>query len=218
MAITALAPDTPDLTDQQARFCLEYLRDLNQTKAAIRAGYSPLGADAAAVALRKDIRIQGEIARLEARQVSASDVSGAVILRELQRLATFNTAEMFDERGNLKPPKDWTPEMSASVASFEVVARNLSAGDGSTDTIHKVRLYDKTRALELLAKHLSLLIDRVEHTGTIQIQWLDGPSSTEVHVLPAVTQALELAPHVQEGEVEGVGVGVGGGGEEQERE
>ncbi len=198
------------LTDQQALFAREYLKDLNATKAYIRAGYSPNGASTGASELMSTSAVRDEVARLDAHRVSAADVSAISILRELNRLATFRTADMFDERGNLKPPKDWTPEMSASVASFEVVARNLSAGDGSTDTIHKVRLYDKTRALELLAKHLSLLIDRVEHTGTIQIQWLDGPATLpDVHVLPSAPVAEQLEVVVPR-QIEGVGVGGGG--------
>ncbi len=204
------------INDQQALFAREYLKDLNATKAAIRAGYSPASARDTGPKLLKSPAVKDEVARLGAYRASSADVSADVILRELHRLATFNTAEMFDSHGNLKPPKDWTPEMSASVASFEVVARNLSAGDGSTDTINKVRLYDKTRALELLAKHLSLLIDRVEHTGTIQIQWLDGPTPVDVHVLPSplVAEPVNL---LTEG-VKTLTRGVGGGGEDSERE
>jgi phage terminase small subunit len=212
MAATALGEV---LNDQQRLFCREYLVDLNVTKAYIRAGYGASGAASNAYRLMEKDEIKDFISELEAHRVSSADVSAATILRELNRLATFKTADMFDAHGNLKAPKDWTPEMSASVASFEVVARNLSAGDGSTDTIHKVRLYDKTRALELLAKHLSLLIDRVEHTGTIQIQWLDGPQPADVHVLPSAPVAEQIEVVVPR-QIEGVGVG--GGGEDEKGE
>jgi len=44
------------------------------------------------------------------------------------------------------------------------VKKNLTAGDGQVDTILKIRLWDKPRALEMLAKHFALLkeVVRVE--------------------------------------------------------
>jgi hypothetical protein len=43
------------------------------------------------------------------------------------------------------------------------MVKNAAAGDGKTDVIHKVKLWDKVRALELLAKHFALLVERTEH-------------------------------------------------------
>jgi len=208
--------DAQGLSDQQRIFCSEYLKDLNGSKAAIRAGYSALTAASQASELLIQPNIQARVAELEADCISAADVSVTGILRELMRLARVDVRDMFNPDGSLKRPSEWTADQGAAVQSFDVVTRNLTSGDGNTDTVLKVRMYDKTRAMEMLAKHLSLLTEKVEHTGTIQIQWLDGPTPVDVHVLPAAAlPVLELQAHPVP-EVEGVGVG--GGGEEPKGE
>jgi hypothetical protein len=53
-----------------------------------------------------------------------------------------------------------------------VLVKNTKAGDGQQDTIHKFRLWDKTRALEMLAKHFALLTERVDLSGEVAIRWL----------------------------------------------
>ena len=44
--------------------------------------------------------------------------------------------------------------MGAAVASVEVIIKNAKAGEGHTDAVHKIRFNSKTRALEVLCKHL----------------------------------------------------------------
>lgn len=46
--------------------------------------------------------------------------------------------------------------------------KDLAAGDGQTDTICKIRLWDKPKNIELLFKHLGLLVDRVHVTGELE--------------------------------------------------
>lgn len=52
------------MTDKQARFCEEYMIDLNATQAAIRAGYSPKTANEQAARLLANVSIQNRIAQL----------------------------------------------------------------------------------------------------------------------------------------------------------
>jgi hypothetical protein len=86
-------------------------------------------------------------------------------------VALSNTQDLFDEHGNLKPIHTLTREQAACIASFEVIKKNAEAGDGKTDTIHKLRVWDKGRILELAAKHLGLLKETVQHTGELRITW-----------------------------------------------
>ena len=53
---------TQELTDRQARFCEEYLIDLNATQAAIRAGYSEKTAREQAAQNLSKLNIQEKIA------------------------------------------------------------------------------------------------------------------------------------------------------------
>jgi hypothetical protein len=60
---------------------------------------------------------------------------------------------------------------AALIAGFEVVIKNAAAGDGHTDTIHKVKLKDQARYVEMAMKHFGLLTDKVEHSGGLEIRW-----------------------------------------------
>jgi hypothetical protein len=44
---------------------------------------------------------------------------------------------------------------------------------GLMDSVHKVKVLDKTKALEMLAKHFALLVERVELQGEVAFRWLN---------------------------------------------
>ena len=56
-----MPPRKEPLNDQQEKFCREYLKDLNGTQAAIRAGYSKKTANAIACRLFTYVYIQKKI-------------------------------------------------------------------------------------------------------------------------------------------------------------
>lgn len=93
------------------------------------------------------------------------------ILRSVAEIAYANTQQLFDEEGNLRPVKDWPPQLARAIGAVEVVKRNLHPGDGVTDTVIKVKAWDKVKALEMLMKHLGLLTEKVEHGGALEIRW-----------------------------------------------
>lgn len=94
-----------------------------------------------------------------------ADLSAVRVLEELRRLAFSDVRALFDEQGNLRPLHTLNDEEAACIASLEVIVKNAQAGDGHTDTIHKIKVWDKTRTLELLAKHFALLTEVVRHDG-----------------------------------------------------
>jgi len=150
------------LTPKQARFIAEYLVDLNATQAAIRAGYS---ADTAGAIGHENLQ-KPEIAEIlkaaTAKQIQSAELSAARVLEELRRLAFCDPGEFFDERGDAKPFSELTPEQRSVIAGFEILKKNAQAGDGHIDTIHKFKMWDKTRALEMLAKHYALLTEVIK--------------------------------------------------------
>ena len=122
--------------------------DLNATGAAIRAGYSPkVAAQQAYENLRKP-EIAAAVAEGKRKQLTAADLSAARVLEELRRLSFSDLRALFDEHGNLRPVHTLSHEQAACIASLEVVKKNLTAGDGQTDAVIKLRAWDKIRALE----------------------------------------------------------------------
>lgn len=157
------------LNAKQARFVTEYLSDLNATQAAIRAGYSEKTANTIGPRLLVNVGIAQAIAQGKAKQLQTAELSAARVLEELRRLAFSNVQDLFDGDGNLRPIQSLTPDQAACIASLEVIKKNAEAGDGKVDVIHKLKVWDKTRTLEMLAKHFALLTEVVRHTGDASI-------------------------------------------------
>lgn len=155
---------------RRKRFAREYLKDLNGTAAAKRAGYSPRTAKQQASALLTKPDVQAVVAQ----HLEREDISAQRILQELGRLALLDPIEYWDAHGNLKAVRDLSPAARAALAGFEIIIKNAEAGDGITDKVHKIKFWDKTRALEMLAKYHKLLTDvvRVENIAQ-QIAELD---------------------------------------------
>ena len=162
-----------ELTDKQQRFVAEYLVDLNAKQAAIRCGYSPRTAESQGSRLLSNAKVAASVAEGQAKRLKSADLTATRVLEELRRLAFSDVRGLFDERGNLRPLHELNDEQAAAIASLEVVIKNAKAGDGETDTIHKIKVWDKTRSLEMLAKHFALLTERVNHDGELLIKWQD---------------------------------------------
>jgi phage terminase small subunit len=153
------------MTPKQARFVAEYLIDLNATQAAIRAGYSPKVANRQGSENLSKPDIAAAVQAGQRTQLEAAGVSKARLLQELGRIALSQVADYFDPvTKDAKHPADLSPDAGAALAGFEVLIKNAAAGDGVTDTIHKFKLWDKVKAIELYMKHYGMLIEKVEIT------------------------------------------------------
>ena len=153
------------LTPRQVRFVAEYLVDLNSTQSAIRAGYAPKRADQIGYENLRKPEVAAAVAKGTARHLEKAELSASRVLEELRRLAFVDVTGVFDDAGRLRPLREWTPEQRAALAGYEVIVKNAAAGDGHTDTVHKVKLHDKLKALDLLARHFALLHDQVSIEG-----------------------------------------------------
>lgn len=158
------------LTRKQQRFVSEYLVDLNATRAAIRAGYSAKNADKIGSQLLGKTRVADAVASGQSKRLSKLDISAERVLSELARIGFSDVRAWFDADGRLRPLTDLTDDAARVVASVEVLrekTRKVGNGNGYTieEAVVKVRAWDKVRALELLAKNLGLLKDRLQIEG-----------------------------------------------------
>lgn len=156
------------LRPKQARFVAEYLKDLNATQAAVRAGYTGKP-NVIGPRLLAHVGVAAAIQEGTAKHLESAGLSATRTLEEMRRLAFSDIRKLFDASGNLRPIHELDDETAACLASLEVVKKNLAAGDGKTDTVHKLKVWDKTRSLEMLAKHFGLLEDKVAHSGHLTI-------------------------------------------------
>jgi len=156
------------LTPKQAAFVKEYLVDLNQTAAAVRAGYSEKTASVQAVRLMGLPQVKEAIEAEMAKRSERTEITQDRVLQELARVGFSDIRKLFTEAGSLKRPEEWDDEAAAFVSSIEVVVRKVPGGDeDEVEHIHKVKLWDKNSALEKIARHLGMLNDKmkVEHSG-----------------------------------------------------
>ena len=155
------------LNERQRRFVAEYLIDLNATQAAIRAGYSEKTAYSMGQRLLKDVEIASALAEAQQARSERTEITQDRVLEELAKLGFGDLRKLFTPEGNLLPPEDWPDDAAASIASVEVVMKNL--GDGEVERVQKIRTWDKPKALELIARHLGMLNDKLKVDATVSL-------------------------------------------------
>ncbi len=159
------------LSEKHRRFVAEYLKDLNATQAAIRSGYSEDTARQQGSRLLTNDDIAEAVAEGQAKALADAGLTATRVLEEMRRLAFVSIQDLFDTEGNLIPIHQLPRHVASAVASVEVVKKNLAAGDGQTDTVHKLKTWDKPKALDMLGKHFGLLEETVQHHGEIVVRW-----------------------------------------------
>lgn len=140
------------------RFIEEYLKDLNATQAAIRAGYSTKTAREQASRLLAKVNIQEKIAELARRRQEDAGIETKRILTENARIALSSITKLFGENGTLKAPREWPDEIASAVSTVEVVEIYQGRGKDRklVGHIKKVKLWDKNSALDRFFRYLGL--------------------------------------------------------------
>jgi phage terminase small subunit len=149
------------LTAKRERFCLEYLRDLNATQAATRAGYSLKTAKAQGARLLTNVDVAARIAELQDDRAARLQVTADKVLRELARIGFSDIGDYVEvSRFGLmmKDPATLTPDQRAAIAEISETVTDKSRN-------RRFKLHDKVAALLKLGQHLGLFTERLEHSG-----------------------------------------------------
>jgi len=168
---------TKKLTEKQEKFIQEYLVDLNATQAAIRAGYSEKTAYSIGQSTLKKPHIRAAVQREMDRRAKRTEVTADRVLGELAVLGFSEitdfldietarvlvghdpgTGEPISEIRQLVLVKDTADIPKDKIAAISEVRQDK---DGSI----KFKLHDKKGALDSIAKHLGMFIERKEVTG-----------------------------------------------------
>jgi phage terminase small subunit len=161
-----------ELAPRRAQFVAEYLIDLNATRAAERAGYSPKTAYSQGQRLLKNVEVQGAIQAAMDKRATKLEITADRVLQEIAKLAFFDPAAFFEDDGSLKRIQDLDAHTRMAIAGIEVV--ELFEGSGEQKhaygLLKKVKLADKGRNLERLGRHLKLFTDKSEHSGLMGVQ------------------------------------------------
>lgn len=174
------------MTELQRRFISEYMVDGNARQAAIRAGYSPKGADKQASDLLHEPKykqVQEAVARARAERDRRCGVSADRIMTELARIAFCDTANVIDfDSGGVR--QDAGEDETRCIAEYQVrvIPRKVETDDGEYETIQveerRVKVADKLKALDKLAQLMGLYEQKSKTA--------DDGKQTGVVLLPAV--------------------------------
>lgn len=152
------------LTAKQRRFVDEYLIDLNATQAAIRAGYAAKNADVTGPRMLGNVGIAAAIAEGQKSRSTRVEADAAWVLRRLTDEADADLADLYAEDGSLKPVRDWPAIWRKGlVAGIEV--EELREDGVVIGHVRKVKLSDRVKRLEMLARHNGMFVERREVTG-----------------------------------------------------
>lgn len=145
------------LTPKQARFCEEYLIDLNATQAAIRAGYSGKTAYKIGAENLSKLQIQEYLSTKINDRSARTEITADNVLKEIAKLAFADLRHIFNEHGQLLPVHQLPPAVSASISSVKVKTFVIPGTDPvEVEHVTEIKLWDKGANLERLGKHLKL--------------------------------------------------------------
>ena len=80
------------------------------------------------------------------------------VLREYSEIAFLDIRQAFDAEGNLKPIQDFPESLARAISGIETEER-FTLGV-HTGRIHKIRVTNKLGALDSIAKHLGMFVER----------------------------------------------------------
>lgn len=148
---------------QQQKFVAAYIETGNATEAALKAGYSKKTAYSQGHRLLKKREIQQAIQQPLQKAATKLEITADRVLTEIARLAFFDIRKLVDNTGKPLPLSELDDDTAAAIVGLDVV--NVGNEEKGVGEILKFKLADKKGALEMAAKHLRLLTDKVEVTG-----------------------------------------------------
>lgn len=170
-----------DLNPKQKRFVAEYLKDLNATQAAIRAGYSAKTASVIGCENLTKPNIAAAIAAGQAKIADKLELTAERVLAELALLGFSNMDDFASVDGKGSPALD----LSKLNRSQWAAVNQIKVDDDGAVTL---KLYDKRAALVDLGKHLGLFTEKHDHTVIVE-----ASESTPLELARGIAFALALA-------------------------
>ena len=161
------------MTPKQKLFAEEYLKDLNATQSAIRAGYSKKTAYAIGQENLKKPEIQKEIQKLMDKRSKINEITADNVLKELASIAFADSTDyakikhktvVNDVTGEKEEvayveftdTDDLSEEQKKAISAIKYTRNGIA-----------VETHNKLKALELLGKHLGMFDEQQEEQQVI---------------------------------------------------
>lgn len=145
-----------NLTPRAALFVLEYLKDLNATKAAIRAGFSENGAKQAGSRLLTNVDVQAAVAKAMEDRAKAVQTDAEWLLKRLREEADADIGEVFNPDGTIKPLHEWPAVWRKGLMMQMEVRTIFGENDKPIGSIAKIKPSDRHRKLMAIGQHTNI--------------------------------------------------------------
>ncbi len=145
------------LHPMQWRFVQEYIKDLNATQSAIRAGYARGSAKVTGSRLLSKANVQAALAQEQRKAAERVHVDQDRVLREYIRIAFADIRQIVqwdDTTVTLRKSSEVPPALGHAIAEVQQTANGV-----------RVKLHSKLQALDALAKHLGLFREEEDDFG-----------------------------------------------------
>ena len=126
------------MTDKQNAFVTEYLKDMNLTQAAIRAGYSPKTAYSIGQRLMKNVEVSNAINSAMSERQQRTEITVDYVIDNLREIV------------------DRTMQKKPVIVKGEQLTDENGLGVWCFDAKNAIK------ALELLGKHLNMFTDKIQ--------------------------------------------------------
>ncbi|MRX32820.1 terminase small subunit [Aminobacter sp. MDW-2] len=174
-AATKKQPTVRRDSPRERLFVAEYLKDLNATQAAVRAGYSPKTARQIGSRLLSNVDIAKAIAAAVAKREDQALSDAEWLRKRLRAEAEADIGDLYNDDGSLKPVREWPAIWRQGLVTGLEVVSIATEDDDATDereaqahggalkrsrkpnaVLTKIKWADKSRIKELLGRHVDV--------------------------------------------------------------
>jgi len=158
----------------QRVFVQEYLKDLNATQAAIRAGYSKKTAHVQGPRLLGNVSVSEAIYKAQERRAKRTEITQDRVLKELAMVgfADLKHYVSIDPKTGIVTVKDFKDIKNNETRVLKSIKQTRGTRKGKTgDTLmfdkRQIELNDKMAALKMIGQHLGMFIEHFKVDGRI---------------------------------------------------
>ena len=163
------------LTPKQEKFCLEYLKDGNATRA-YKTAYDVTSTNDNTINVQankilNNPKITLRLKELGEKHAKKNDVTAERIIKELAIMAFFDVQVLYNNDGTLKQITELDSEVTRAIHSTKCRLEKQGQDKEDWAEIKEIRTHDKLKALELLGRTLAMFTDKnqTEHSGEISL-------------------------------------------------
>lgn len=150
---------TKPLPPKQELFCEEYLKDLNATRAAIRAGYSKKTSMEQGYQLLQKPSVAKRIAQLKEERSERTKINTDWVLQRLGEEATADLKDIVTDEGSLKPVSEWPLIWRQGlIDGIDIEELYEKIGDARVNIgrVSKIKMGARIKRIELIGKHVDV--------------------------------------------------------------